>query len=397
MDFTLDDNIAELGTRIRAFVEREIIPLEDDPRWSAHGPSDEMRRDLNRLAEAAGLLAPHAPVEFGGLGLSHLAKSVAFEAAGYSILGPVALHCAAPDEGNLHLLQEVATAAQKERWLKPLATAQTLSCFAMTEQDGAGSDPSLLRTTAVCDGDSYVVNGTKWLISGANDAAFVIVMARIVGGEHDGKATMFLADVDQPEVVVERTLDTLDSSFTGGHCVMSFNDLRVPADDVLGALGEGYRYAQVRLAPARLTHCGRWLGSAVRAHDIARDYAARRHAFGKPIGEHEGVGFMLADNEMDIEVTRLMIWRAAWLLDQGDRGNTYTSMAKVVCSEAIWRIADRCVQILGGLGVTRDTVVERIFREVRSFRIYDGPSEVHRWSLARKSLRKAQSRLEQVA
>jgi acyl-CoA dehydrogenase len=168
-----------------------------------------------------------------------------------------------------------------------------------------------------------------------------------------------------------------------------FDQLRLPADSILGAVGEGYRYAQVRLAPARLTHCMRWLGSAKRAHEIATEYANRRTAFRKPLGEHEGVSFMLADNAMDIHTAQLTIWHTAWVLDQGHPGGLESSMAKVICSEAIARVADRSLQILGGLGTTRDTIVERIFRDVRSFRIYDGPSEVHRWSIGRRILKDA--------
>ncbi|WP_187972569.1 acyl-CoA dehydrogenase family protein [Aquibium microcysteis] len=384
MDFSIPSDLKDLADRIGAFVRSQIIPLERDPRWGSHGPSEEFRLELVARARAEGLLAPHVPTEFGGLGLSHFGRAVAFEAAGYSMLGPVALHCAAPDEGNMHLLAEVADGRQKERWLRPLASGESRSCFAMTEPMGAGSDPALLGTVAEPVPGGYRISGRKWLITGAEDARFAIIMAKLGSGERAGSATMFLADMDQPEIVLERQLDTIDSSFTGGHWVIRFDGLFVPEEDVLGAVGEGFRYAQVRLAPARLTHCMRWLGSAVRAHDIARDYAQRRTAFGKPLAEHEGVGFMLADNDMDIHVARLAIWHTAWVLDQGGRGNMESSRAKVICSEAVWRVADRCVQILGGLGLTRDTVVERIFRDIRAFRVYDGPSEVHRWSLARR-------------
>ena len=232
------------------------------------------------------------------------------------------------------------------------------------------------------DGDDYVINGEKWFITGADGAAFCIIMA--VG--EDGRATMFLADMPNPAIRLVRTMDSLDQGFAGGHAVLRFSGLRVPASGILGELGKGFRYAQVRLAPARLTHCMRWLGAARRAHDIALEYAGHRQAFGKTLGEHEGVGFMLADNAMDICSSRLTIWHTAWLLDQGERAGTESSMAKVMCSEAIYRVADRCVQIMGGQGVTGETLVERIFREVRGFRIYDGPSEVHRWSLAKKLL-----------
>jgi acyl-CoA dehydrogenase len=255
------------------------------------------------------------------------------------------------------------------------------SCFAMTEPPpGAGADPSMLATTAIRDGDQYVINGTKWFITGAEGAGMAIIMARM----EDGAATMFLSDMDRPGIELVRTMDALDSCFTGGHGVIQFNDLRVPASDVLGEIGQGFRYAQVRLAPARLTHCMRWLGQARRAHDVAVEYARSRQAFGRALGEHEGVSFMLADNEMDLQTARLHIWHTAWLLDQGERCNFESSRAKVVCSEAEWRVVDRCVQILGGQGVTHETIVPRIFADMRAFRIYDGPSEVHRYSLGKK-------------
>jgi acyl-CoA dehydrogenase len=384
LDFAIPADLRQLSEEIGAFIREEIIPLEKDPRWTTHGPTEDFRRELVALSERRGLLAPHVSAEYGGRGLGHVGRAIAFEAAGYSMLGPIALHCAAPDEGNMHLLEQVASADQKERFLAPLARGRTRSCFTMTEPDGAGSDPSMLETTATVVPGGYRIRGRKWLITGADGAAFTIVMAKIDGGPHDGKATMFLAPMDQPTIVLERQLDTMDSTFTGGHWVVRFDDLFVPDSDVLGGVGEGFRYAQVRLAPARLTHCMRWLGAAVRAQDIARDHATTRRAFGKPLAGHEGIGFMLADNDTDIYAARLAIWHTAWLLDQGQRGGFESSRAKVLCSEAIFRVADRCVQILGGLGLTRDTVVERFFRDARGFRVYDGPSEVHRWSMARR-------------
>lgn len=383
MDFALSPKLADLKARVDAFVRAEVIPFEADLRWTSHGPTDELRRDLNAKAKAAGLLALHVSPEMGGMGLSHVEKAVVFEAAGYSMLGPVAMHAHAPDEGNIHLLEVVATPAQREAYLRPLATGEVRSCFAMTEPaPGAGSDPAALATRAVPDGNGFVITGTKWLITGAEGAAFSIIMARTGEGPHD--ATMFLTKLPHPAFKIVRTLDTMDSSFMGGHAVVEIDGLRVSGDDVLGEVGKGYKYAQVRLAPARLTHCMRWLGSAVRAHDIATEYARKRQAFGKSLGEHEGVSFMLADNMMDIHTARLAIWHCAWRLDQGSSGTTDSSMAKVIASEAIFRVADRSMQILGGTGITRDTVVERIFRDVRAFRIYDGPSEVHRFSLGRR-------------
>jgi len=390
MDFSLSPKLVELQERTREFIREEIIPMERDSRQTSHGPTNALRDELIAKARAAGLLTPHASKELGGLGLSHVAKAVVFEEAGYSPLGPVALNIHAPDEGNIHLLEMVATSAQKERWLRPLVAGQIRSCFAMTEPPpGAGSDPSMLQTSAVADGSCYSINGKKWFITGAEGASFAIIMARMP----DGSASMFLTDMNQTGIVLERQMDSLDSCFTGGHGVLTFKDLRVPATDVLGELGQGFQYAQVRLAPARLTHCMRWLGQASRAHDVAVRYATQRQAFGKTLVEHEGVGFMLADNAMDLHAARLCIWHAAWVLDQahGDTriGGHESSVAKVIVSEATWRVVDRSVQVLGGQGVTNDTIVARIFRDMRAFRIYDGPSEVHRWSIARRIAKRA--------
>ena len=389
MNFDLPADLTALKVRVEALVRDEVIAFEADPRWTAHGPTDDLRRELNAKAKAAGLLAVHVSKDLGGQGLDHVGKAVVFEAAGYSMLGPVAMHCQAPDEGNIHLLDVVATPAQRERFLRSLASGATRSCFAMTEPSpGAGSDPGMLATRARPDGNGFVISGRKWLITGAEGAAFAIIMART--GDGPGDATMFLVDLPNPAFKIVRTLDTMDSSFMGGHAVVDIDELKVPGDAVLGEVGKGFKYAQVRLAPARLTHCMRWLGSAVRAHDIATAYARERLAFGKRLGEHEAVSFMLADNMMDIHTTRLAIWHCAWRLDQiekagaTDTSTTDSSIAKVVSSEAIMRVADRSMQILGGMGLTRDTVVERIFRDVRAFRIYDGPSEVHRWSLGRR-------------
>ena len=380
MDFTISPSLRELQATTRRFIAESVIPLENDPRQSSHGPDEALRRELVGLASQAGLLTPHASIAMGGMGLTHVAKAFVFEEAGYSWLGPTALNIHAPDEGNIHLMEEVGSERQKERWLRPQVQGRTRSCFAMTEPEGAGADPSMLATTAIRDGDGYLIHGTKWLITGADGADYAIVMARM----EDGSATMFLTDMDSPGIVLERNMDAMDRCFTGGHGVLRFDHVRVPAEDVLGEVGKGFRYAQVRLAPARLTHCMRWLGQARRAHELAVAYAARRQAFGKPLAEHEGVGFMLADNDMDLQTARLHIWHTAWLLDQGEKCNFESSRAKVVCSEALWRVVDRCVQILGGQGVTSESAVMRIFTDMRAFRIYDGPSEVHRWSMARK-------------
>jgi len=387
IDFAPTPQQAELQERVAQFVREHVIPRENDARQTAHGPGDDLRRELVALARSEGLLSPHAPVEYGGLGLDHRGMAVFFEAAGYSLLGPLAFNIQAPDEGNTNLLHKVANAEQKERWLRPLVAGEIRTVFSMTEpDDGAGADPSLLKTTARADGDGgFVIDGRKWLITGVPGAALNIVMARTIDAAGtDVGATMFLVPIDAPGFEVVRVLDTIDAVSPGGHAVVDFRGVRVPASAVLGEIGQGLRNAQVRLGPARLTHCMRWLGAARRAHDVAVDYARRRHAFGRLIGEHEGVGFMLADNEMDLLHCRLAVWHAAWQLDQGRHARTETSQCKVFCSEALSRVVDRSLQVLGGLGITTDTVVQRIYREIRPFRIYDGPSEVHRYALARR-------------
>jgi acyl-CoA dehydrogenase len=383
MNFSLTPELIALQEQTRQFIHQTVIPMEGDPRETQHGPTPEFRQELIGLAKKAGLLTPHASKKHGGLGLNHVEKAVVFEEAGYSRLGPIAMNIHAPDEGNIHLMEHVANAAQQKRWLIPQVEGKLRSCFAMTEPSpGAGSDPSMLLTTAVRDGADYVLNGRKWFITGADGADYVIIMART----EDDQATMFLADMNSPGIRIERNMDAMDQCFTGGHGVLHFDQLRIPADQILGEFGQGFRYAQIRLAPARLTHCMRWLGQARRAHDIALAYAQKRQAFGKRLGDHEGIGFMLADNDMDLQTARLHILHTAWLLDQGNKCNYESSRAKVICSEAEWRVVDRCVQILGGQGVTGETAVMRIFTDMRGFRIYDGPSEVHRWSMARKIL-----------
>jgi len=382
---TLSHELLELQQKVREFIQQEVIPLESDPRQDSHGPSEALRSELVSRARRWGLLTPHASQEMGGLAWSHLQKAVAFEEAGYSALGPIALNIHAPDEGNIHLLDAVANDAQKERWLRKLVAGEIRSCFAMTEPaPGAGSDPSMLQTTAIADGDDYIINGHKWLITGAEGASVAIIMAKM----EDGTASMFLTNTDVDGFILEKSMNAMDSCFSGGHGILRFENLRIPKENVLGEIGKGFKYAQVRLAPARLTHCMRWLGQAKRAHDIATQYARERQSFGKRLGDHQGVGFMLADNEMDILTTRLAVHYCAQVLDLGEKGNYESSLVKVISSEGIWRVVDRSVQILGGQAMTDESVVCKIFKDARGFRIYDGANEVHRMSIAKKLLGK---------
>lgn len=385
IDFGVDNDIVKLRQRVRDFIDTQVIPCETALKGK-HGLPDELRATLQAAAREAALFAPHMPAEYGGLGLDTRGQAVIFEEAGRSPLGPVALNCAAPDEGNMLLLERVATAVQQERYLRPLAGGRIRSCFAMTEPaPGAGADPDLLTTSAVKVGGEWRISGRKHFITGAQGAAFAIVMART----SDNGATMFLVDADNPGMSVTRIIDTIDTSFSGGHAEVSFTECRVGDEAVLGRPDEGFRYAQVRLGPARLTHCMRWLGLATRAHDIAVGYAARRRMFGSLLGELGMAQAQIADNEIDIAASRALIWQAAWALDSGRPGRQETSVAKVFVAEAVGRVLDRAVQLCGGLGVSADLPLAQFQAEVRPFRIYDGPSEVHRMSLARRALRKA--------
>lgn len=378
------DAAKALAKRVEEFVRMTIIPYEHDERRDSHGPTDELVYEMRDKARAAGLLTPHILKDGGHL--TQRETAVVLQASGLSPLGPLALNTAAPDEGNMFLLGKVATPAQKAHFLDRLVRGETRSTFLMTEpamEGGAGSDPSMLLTTAVRDGDDWVINGRKAFATGFEGAGWCIVMARTDTPEGKMAATMFLVDLPNPAIILDRIPHTIDSSMPGGHAVLTLKDLRVSNDQVLGAPYEGFNYAQVRLSPARLSHCMRWHGAATRAHEIATDYACRREAFGKKLIDHEGVGFQLADNMIDLKQAQLMIDWCADVLDEGSRATTESSMAKVAVSEALMRVADRCVQIMGGMGVTRDTIVEQVFREIRAFRIYDGPTEVHKWSLAK--------------
>jgi len=396
VDITVPAEVADLAKRTQEFIRDVVMPVESEVAGVIHDAPDELRRELQTKARAAGLLAPHVPTEWGGCGLDIRGQAVVFEEAGYSLLGPLALNCAAPDEGNMHLLEVVATEEQKERYLRPLAAGAARSCFAMTEPaPGAGSDPSMLSTTAVAAGGGWRIDGRKWFISGARGADFAICMARTsgaVGGR--GGATMFLVDADNPGMRVVRDLDTLDEGLFSGHSEVVFDDCRVGPDAVLGEVDRGFQYAQVRLAPARLTHCMRWLGLARHAHDIALDWAATRKAFGGLLGDLGMVQGLIADSEIDLAASRALVWQTAAVLDRGDGGGTESSIAKTFVAEAVNRVVDRSVQLCGALGISGDVLLSRYLREIRPFRIYDGSSEVHRWAIAKRSIGRRRRAIE---
>ncbi|MFC4595733.1 acyl-CoA dehydrogenase family protein [Sphingobium tyrosinilyticum] len=368
-----------IAANVESFVRKVVIPYENDPRLGHHGPAEDLVEELRGKAREAGVLTPH--ILSDGSHLTQRETAIVLKKSGLSILGPVAVNTAAPDEGNMYLLGKTATLEQKKRFLEPLV-AGARSAFFMTEpaaENGAGSDPSMLQATAVLNGNHWVINGRKAFITGFEGAKVGIVMAKSEAG-----ATLFLVDLPSPEIKLVKVYDTIDSSMPGGHALVSIDDLRVPANQMLGQPGEAFKYAQVRLSPARLSHCMRWHGVATRAQEIATAYACKRQAFGKPLVDHEGVGFQLAENLIDLKQAELMIDWCADVLDTGDLGTVESSMTKVAVSEALMRVADRCVQVMGAVGVSGETMVEQAFREIRAFRIYDGPTEVHKWSLAKK-------------
>ena len=383
---TISHYALDMADKVEAFVREVVIPHEADPRRDHHGaPTDELVAELKGKAREAGVLTPH--IREDGSHLTQRETAVVLIRSGLSPLGPLACNTNAPDEGNMYLMAKVGSPELKARFLDPLVSGQGRSAFLMTEPagwQGAGSDPSMMKTTCAPDGNHWVVNGRKTFITGYEGARVGIVMAKAEGIEQGGGACMFLIDLPDPAIRIEEIPNTIDNSMPGSHATLTIDNLRIPADQMLGEAGEGFKYAQVRLSPARLSHCMRWLGACIRANEIATDYACRREAFGKVLIEHEGVGFMLADNKILIKQCELMIDWCASVLDTGSLGTVESSMAKVSVSEALMKIADNCVQVMGGLGVTDKTIVEQVFREIRAFRIYDGPTEVHKWSLAKK-------------
>lgn len=389
VDLSYSDHVRDLIARTEQFVRDEVLPVED-----THGGDitaaggDVIRADLQKAAKAAGVFAPHAPVEYGGHGLNMSDRAPVFEAAGYSLFGPTALNIAAPDEGNVHMLAHIASDEQKQQFLAPLAAGDVRSAFAMTEPaPGAGADPNALNTRAEKVPGGWRINGRKHFITGADGAGFFIVMARTSGEPRQrGGATMFLAPADTAGLKIGRHIDTLDRSMIGGHCEVDFEDLFVPDSAVLGEVDQGFAYAQVRLGPARMTHVMRWLGAARRGHDTAVRYVAEREGFGSRLGDLGMIQKMIADNEIDIAATRALLVQACWELDQGSHAANATSIAKTFAAEAIFRIVDRSAQMCGGLGVSEDLPIARLTREVRPFRVYDGPSEVHRWAIAKRAV-----------
>jgi acyl-CoA dehydrogenase len=386
MDFSIPPHVQELTRRVRQFVDSEVIPLEKHAYDTPDGLPSDMLNEVRRKARAAGLWGPQLSKELGGLGLSLQEIVPVFEAAGRSMFGPLALNCSAPDEGNMHLLDLFANEEQRQRYLIPLANAEIRSSFAMTEPaPGAGSDPTMLKTCAVRDNGDWVINGHKWFTSGADGAAFIIIMA-VTNPDvatHKG-ATLFLAPRATPGIEIIRRVPIMGGNDLGGHPEIKLNNVRLPDSAILGEEGQGFALTQVRLGPARLTHCMRWTGVAQRALEIATQYAAEREAFGEKLTGHQAMQWMLADSATELHAGRLMINHAAWMLAQGEQARQETSMCKIFVAEAVNRVIDRAIQICGAKGISRDLPLSAMFEAARAFRIYDGASEVHRMVVARQ-------------
>lgn len=388
MDFSISDELKALRARVRDFVEQEIIPLEgredsiDEYRNIAPHALERVRAQVKR----AGMWAPQMPQRYGGLGLNMVGMAVCYEEMNRSIFGPVCFNCAAPDDGTMLALDKVLPEAQKARWLQPIIDGRVQSAFAMTEPaPGAGSDPAMMLTRAERRGDKWVVHGRKWFITGAANARHFILIARTSDSNRRGLSA-FLFHADDPGWRIARRIGIMGPEDHGGHCELEFHGLEIPQENMLLSEGDGLKLTQIRLGPARLTHCMRWTGMAKRALEIAAGYVSERRSFGIGLHEHEGVQWLLGDAAMQVEIGRLLTMRAAWLIDRGEHARKEVSMAKVVVSEALHHAVDTAIQLCGAKGYSTDLPLEWMYRYARLARLGDGASEVHKMVLARHML-----------
>jgi acyl-CoA dehydrogenase len=385
MDFTLTPVTEDIRQRTRAFVEDHVLPLE--AQRDTYDEHENIREDVlasvRQEAKAAGLWAPQSPKEFGGMALPIAAWAVMYEEAARSIFGPLAFNCMAPDDGNMNLLARAGTPAQKETWLRPIVDGRVRSSFAMTEPaPGGGSDPGMIRTRAEKKGDKWVIRGRKWFITGADGAAHFILIARTSDDSRRG-LTAFLYHRDQPGWRILRRIPIMGPEEHGGHCELEFDGLEVSDENVLMQVGDGLKITQIRLGPARLTHCMRWLGFAKRCLEIAQDYVDRREGFGIKLADRESVQIKLGEVAHQISIGRLLTMHAAWKLDQGERARKEVSMAKIHVADTLHNAADVAIQLNGARGYSKDTILEWIYRYARAARLVDGASEVHKMVLAR--------------
>ncbi len=385
MDLLLPPEIDNMRLRIRAFVEDHILPLEKDPTaYDAHeNIAEEPLRRLRAKAKAEGLWSLQMPTARGGGGLPIVGLAACYEEMNRSIFGPVCFNSAAPDDGNMIVLEKVAREDQKTRWLQPIIDGTTHSAFAMTEPPpGAGSDPSLMLTNAQRQGGHWVVEGRKSFITGAGVAQHFILIART--SDHARKGlTAFLFDSAQPGWRIERRIPIMGPEEHGGHCELVFEGLEIPDENRLMEVGDGLKVTQIRLGTARLTHCMRWLGLAKRALSIAVGYARDRDSFGAKLIDHESVQGLLAEAAVQVEIGRLLTMKAAMKLDAGDFARKEVSMAKIQVADTLHKAVDTSLQICGAQGYSKDTPLEWMYRYARQARLVDGASEVHRMVLSR--------------
>ena len=386
MDFTLPAEIEDFRLRVRRFVAERVLPLESDAQAWGEGEniSEEALAPLREQARAQGLWCPQMPRERGGQGFGTVAMAACYEEMNRSLFGPAAFNCAAPDDGNMMVLEKVASDAQKDRWLQPIVDGRVRSAFVMTEpHPGAGSDPAgMMRTTATRKGDRWVVHGHKWFITGAGAAEHFILIARTSDDPRRGLSA-FMFHRDDPGWELARRIDIMGPEEHGGHCELRFDGLEIPDENRLMEVGEGLKLTQIRLGTARLTHCMRWLGLAKRALEIASEYVRERQAFGATLAERESVQWLLGEAAMDIQVGRMLTMHAAWKLEQGDYARKEVSMAKVAVADTLHKAADTAIQLCGAKGYSEDTSLAWIYRYARQARLVDGASEVHKMVLSR--------------
>ena len=386
MDFTLPPAIEEARQRARQFVEDEVLPVENDPaNYDDHeNITLAALRPLRAKAKAAGLWAPQMPTERGGMGLPTIGMAAVYEEMNRSIFGPVAINCAAPDDGNMFVLNRIGTEEQKTKWLQPIIDGDIHSSFVMTEpHPGSGSDPSMMLTKAEPIGNSkWRITGRKWYITGAESATHFILMARTSDDARKG-LTAFMFHKDQPGWRILRRIPIMGPEEHGGHCEIEFDGLEIDDSDRLMEVGDGLKLTQIRLGTARLTHCMRWLGLAKRSMEIARDYVEKREGFGSKLIDRESVQIKLGEVAHEIEMGRLIVMKAAWKLDQGDFARQEVSMAKIHVADTLHKAVDTAIQLNGARGYSKDTVLEWIYRYARQARLVDGASEVHKMVLAR--------------
>ncbi len=390
IDFSISPELDAVRQRTTAFMEEFVYPNEDKL-IEDEGLPVELERELQQRVKALGLWSPHLPTQWGGMGIGFIGQALVNEIVGRSVFAPRLFGNAAPDAGNAELLLIAATAEQQEKYLLPLANGEVRSCFAMTEPEVAGSDPTGLRTTAVRDGDDWVINGHKWFTSGAIGSAFAIVMAVTdPAADAHGRASMILVPTETPGFNIVRSVPVMGSGGVGGHCEVRFENCRVPAGNLLGELGKGFKLAQARLGPGRIQHCMRWIGAAQRSFEMMCAHALKRQSFGEPLAKKQTVQNWIADSAAEINAARLMTLNAAWKLDRGDDARIEISLIKFFGARVLHDVIDRAIQVHGALGYSKDTPLEMFYRDARAARIYDGPDEVHRQVVAQRILKKFQ-------